>query len=293
MNPLALLRSNLFSEEYRFRWFAWALATVFAAYAGPFDTFISMGFVERLFYWGTLIGVSIVLGYTIRAIAVWIVGEDGLMSDIYGSLMMTLVFGTGLSFFNVYLLGRGTLSIETWGMHSGTVLLVCIGVNGVRGYVRWTHDRAAQGSEAPAEAEAAGSFAPPPGTSQDLAGDDASFLRRLPETLGRDLKWVSADDHYLQVQTALGAERLLMRFRDALEELAELDGMQVHRSHWVARPAAVALRRDGRKYRLVTSCGNELPVSRSYLPDLAHLDVMDDGDEGGAETAARSGSDAA
>jgi hypothetical protein len=59
-----------------------------------------------------------------------------------------------------------------------------------------------------------------------------------------------------------------MRFRDALEELSDLPGLRVHRSHWVMIDAVTEVRPDGRRHVAVLSCGTEVPVSRSYLGNL-------------------------
>jgi DNA-binding LytR/AlgR family response regulator len=61
---------------------------------------------------------------------------------------------------------------------------------------------------------------------------------------------------------------LLMRLQDAIAELDGLEGMQVHRSWWVARAAVSAIRRDDRSLRIVLENGMEVPVSRSCAPAL-------------------------
>ena len=66
------------------------------------------------------------------------------------------------------------------------------------------------------------------------------------------------------VTTDAGRFSLLMRFADAMAELDGVDGVQVHRSYWVARKAVEgAVRRNGRHYVTLID-GSEVPVSRSY-----------------------------
>ncbi|HEX9955486.1 MAG TPA: LytTR family DNA-binding domain-containing protein [Allosphingosinicella sp.] len=91
------------------------------------------------------------------------------------------------------------------------------------------------------------------------------FLRRLPPALGRDLLLLEMQDHYVRAETALGSTLLLMRFRDAVEELGP-SGMQVHRSWWVAFAAMEALEREGRSARLRLKGGGTVPVSRTCVP---------------------------
>ena len=62
------------------------------------------------------------------------------------------------------------------------------------------------------------------------------FLDRLPAKFrAADIHAVSAEDHYLRVHTSAGETMILMRLADAIRELAGLEGLQIHRSWWVAR----------------------------------------------------------
>ena len=96
----------------------------------------------------------------------------------------------------------------------------------------------------------------------------APFLSRLSARRGRNLLHLHMQDHYVEAHTDKGSELVLLRFRDAIRELEGLDGMQVHRSHWVAASAVDrAVRRDGRLFLKLTN-GDEVPVSRSFAPAL-------------------------
>ena len=72
----------------------------------------------------------------------------------------------------------------------------------------------------------------------------------------------------MRAHTALGSELILLRLRDAMAELDGIDGLQVHRSWWVARHAVDDVRRDGRNVRLVLPGGLEAPVARANLAVL-------------------------
>ncbi len=96
----------------------------------------------------------------------------------------------------------------------------------------------------------------------------APFLSRLPARLGEELLHLRMQDHYVEASTTRGTELILLRFRDALREVDGLDGMQVHRSHWVARAAVTRpVRRSGRIILELVN-GVEVPVSRSFVPAL-------------------------
>lgn len=98
-------------------------------------------------------------------------------------------------------------------------------------------------------------------------GAVARFLERLPvKYRGADLWAVSSEDHYLRIHTPRGEELILMRLADAVRELAGAEGVQVHRSWWVAKAGVADTRRDNGKLVLVLKSGKEVPVSRTYLP---------------------------
>lgn len=94
------------------------------------------------------------------------------------------------------------------------------------------------------------------------------FVDRLPAEIGTGLIALEMEDHYVRAHTTLGSELVLMRMRDAVAELDGLDGMQVHRSWWVARGAFAEIKREGRNVRLVLENGMEAPVSRANVSAL-------------------------
>ena len=94
------------------------------------------------------------------------------------------------------------------------------------------------------------------------------LLDQLPPALGSDVIALQMEDHYVRVHTALGSELVLMRLRDAMAHVSEIEGRQVHRSWWVARLAVEDVRREGRNVRLVLPGGLEAPVSRAQVGEL-------------------------
>ena len=62
-----------------------------------------------------------------------------------------------------------------------------------------------------------------------------------------------------------GSTLVLSRLSDAVAQLRGVDGLQVHRSWWVADSAVVAVRRNGSALTLKLRNGIEAPVSRTHL----------------------------
>lgn len=94
------------------------------------------------------------------------------------------------------------------------------------------------------------------------------FFKRLPVELGQKLVCLAMEDHYIRVYTERGNHLLLMRFKDALQELESYDGFQVHRSWWVSAEAIVTCEKDKRRYLLSLSNGMKVPVSKTYQDTL-------------------------
>ena len=94
------------------------------------------------------------------------------------------------------------------------------------------------------------------------------LIDQLPPELGSTIIALEMEDHYVRVHTALGSGLLLMRMRDAAALLGEQEGMQVHRSWWVARAAVEDVLRDGRNIRLKLARGIEAPVARAKVTEL-------------------------
>lgn len=97
----------------------------------------------------------------------------------------------------------------------------------------------------------------------------ARFLERLPLKLrGADVWAVEAEDHYLRLHTSKGQDLVLMRLSDAVDELAGIEGAQVHRSWWVARGAIASAKRSDGRAVLTLKDGSQVPVSRTYAGEL-------------------------
>ncbi len=95
-----------------------------------------------------------------------------------------------------------------------------------------------------------------------------AFFERIPPALGHQLIGLEMEDHYLRIHTALGSDLILCRFGDALRELQGFDGVQVHRSWYVARAAIKEMRKEGQKMTLTLRNGIEVPVSRPFQKTL-------------------------
>ena len=76
------------------------------------------------------------------------------------------------------------------------------------------------------------------------------------------------EDHYVRAHTRRGSDLILIPLKDAIAELGEVEGMQVHRSWWVARAAVAAPVANGRNLFLRLTNDMQVPVSRASVAKL-------------------------
>lgn len=113
---------------------------------------------------------------------------------------------------------------------------------------------------------------PAPQTANHWLPDDGRDVRELTPTLlsaidpplNGQIIWAEAQEHYVRIATSNEVRMVLCRFSDIVRELPGDRGMQVHRSHWVARSAIAQAVKDGQNMKLVLLSGDSVPVSRSF-----------------------------
>jgi len=230
----------------------WLCATIVTAVAGPFGTFAAQSVFFGMLYWGLVIGLSIVLGLAVKVVLrrLW-PRLSAIRTEALATLIFTCVFSPMIWWINSLWNGGDQVDGIGFGDIFGFVLLISVVLslfvhiyNGaiVAGVGRRT--------------------APVPSPAMAL-------LDRLPNDMRGEILALCARDHYVIVFTARGKTEILMRLADAIDLLGDLDGVRVHRSHWVNRAAVIAQKRvDGRMF-LVLKNDVEIPVSRSYRAEVA------------------------
>lgn len=94
------------------------------------------------------------------------------------------------------------------------------------------------------------------------------LLRRRPAGLNGVIQYLQMEDHYLRIQTDEGSDLVLHRMGDAVEDLAETDGKQVHKSWWVSHAIVDEIRNENRKRIVVARDGTIIPIGRSFENSL-------------------------
>lgn len=95
-----------------------------------------------------------------------------------------------------------------------------------------------------------------------------SPTQSMPLRLGRDVLCLQMEDHYVRVHGRDGSRLVHASLGRAAAELKGVEGMQVHRSWWVARDAVESVLEDNRSIRLRLRNGLEAPVGRTRIAAL-------------------------
>ncbi len=92
----------------------------------------------------------------------------------------------------------------------------------------------------------------------------------LPLKLHGRLVSLSAQDHYVEIVTEHGRHLQRMPFSEAVEMARNEKGMQIHRSHWAACNAMIAMEKKAERYFVKLHTGTVLPVAKSRVAQLTN-----------------------
>lgn len=103
-----------------------------------------------------------------------------------------------------------------------------------------------------------------------------ALLERLPvELRDAEIYAISAEDHYVKVHTAKGHTMILMRFKDAVRDIAPLAGIITHRSWWVAEQGVKTIKKKSRSADLTLKNDELALVSRNGLKAIRESGWVD------------------
>lgn len=198
---------------------------------------------QRLFFWSTTVATGALSGYLIGPL-IWY----GRLSNLPGPLKI-LAIGVIVSVpvtLVLFLLSEWPSSFAQLILQFGYVLLISLIIStGMYASDRLKRMNAISETPSPDPVK--------------------KFLYRLPVKYhSAELHALSAEDHYLRVHTSLGEELILLRLSDAIKELSEANGLQVHRSWWVSKAGVGETKRQKDRLFLILHSGTEVPVSRAY-----------------------------
>lgn len=238
-----------------------AVATVLLTLIGPFGTFTDLTLPWRGLYWA----VAMLCGFTILEPVIYRVlhlafrrnwhWPSALAISILAAAVPLTAAILALESVMRQPPGWGFVPVATYYFY---VLTLTVLVGGIP--TAWELHRhgvlAPHVPEPPRQAEADERTSGTPG---------ARLLNRLSLERRGEILALSMEDHYVRVFTSAGESLILLRLSDAMAEVQDMPGLQIHRSHWVASGAVDRVERlaEGRlRVHLVN--GLALPVSRTF-----------------------------
>lgn len=213
--------------------------------AGPFGTYDAMPFAPRIAYWIATALATYVVGTA--SVAVLGALTNPPRPSLAANALFGLIAGVPVAA-TVWLINRFAAGFDNPISYLALLPYCCV--------------IAAVGSPIIALLSNPAASAPIPDMERPSR---PRILDRLPLDRRGVLSHITVQDHYVDVRTDKGGALVLLRLADAIAETQGIDGLQIHRSHWVARTAVARSVRRGGRLHLELRDGTLLPVSRSNL----------------------------
>lgn len=259
-STLREMQALLFSPRF---WGAVLAVSAILGVTGPFGTLQQLDLLPRFAYWLALAFATFSVGYLSMRLTLGVVfGMAGTrpVRSVVAGIAAGLPVTATVMLFNHALFGGPVSPAADIAKLFVNCSLIAIAVS----FLVTMAGRGAQGTATP---DAIPSLAPAgngqEGTTDPFPSPALSpqvrppLIDRLPHAVRGRLSHLSMQDHYVEVHTDKGSTLVLMRLADAIREVGDIPGVQIHRSHWVALDAVT-----GRLRKLADDV--TLPVSRSY-----------------------------
>lgn len=230
-------------------WLGFACVMAVLTVSAPFDSGEEFSFPGRALYWtGISLATFFPAALIIRQIHHVLVsrGHSAWGSSLVGGLVAGVPVGLIVFAINSYIAGNDDGELKD----IPRLIALCTPITAAVALL--TNIVVGTGSEQRAD--------PQPQSSR--------LMQRLKPELRGDVLSLQAQDHYVEVTTDKGADLVLIRLSDAIAELGDADGLQVHRSWWVSKNAVKATRRDAHKLDLTLTDDRTVPVGRSRQKDV-------------------------
>ncbi|NRA86182.1 MAG: LytTR family transcriptional regulator [Rhizobiales bacterium] len=223
-------------------WVVISGVTVVCFLSGPFGTFEALPNGFRLIYWALIVFttglVSLWTHALIRTQQWTALSRIAFVSALFGLIVVGLVILLSLSLLPPIQKYPGHIKLFAYSFPSATIIFMFS--------VLFSRS----------DTELADML-------ENVRPDLFNRLEKHPEA--RKILSLSAQDHYVEVTTEMGAELCLIRLNDAIAEAAPEEGFQIHRSHWVAKSAVEKLETNGSSGQVLLVDGRILNVSQSRL----------------------------
>ena len=221
--------------------------------AGPFGTLENLSFGPRLAYWMVTVPLTFAVGVLVSAYL------SERFRDRYSHRVILVMLSCATAIFVCFtIVCLNWLAFGSAPLNSLSTPAFYLPILASAGLVALVFQLLSEHLEA----------------NNEPSAQPPAILSRLDLDKRGALVSMSVQDHYVEVTTRAGQSLILMRLSDAMRETGDVEGLQVHRSHWVARAHVVAAKRDGDKAILTLSDGRTLPASRSHIKALKDIGIL-------------------
>ena len=254
----------------------WLVTSIFGIVASPFGT-EHFPLTGRVAFWPITIGLGVLAGGLLRVVVrdCW-----GLRSFWPEAPLIAVLATLGLTplFIGLARAVAGPAQhVPSIPAMTGYIFIMSIITSTLRHAVAATwpvvpeSERVPESEPVPGSGAGAAPSVPAP-PDRDAA---ARLMARLSPELRAPLIRLQMRDHYVEVFTEAGSETVLLRMADAICAAEGVAGLQVHRSHWVARQAIRGVIRAQGKVSLALQDGTQVPVSRGNAPAVLALGLKE------------------
>lgn len=244
--------------------------SLIAVVTGPFSTFDTMSLGARAVYWPiSLAAISLAVICVIRVVRMLpgISSQHALVGIALGAFVAGPFGSVALLSVDYFLLDK-SFAVDRILRRWPPITTIAFFIAATEYYLLPQLIAKLRASSARAEESGVPHHEEVSTTTAGSTDAEPLFWRHLDGQPGSKLLSISTNDHYLDVVTDIGRERILKRMSDAIVELNGYPGLQIHRSHWVALDAIDGIERDGRKHLVRLVNGDVLPVSRPNVSQL-------------------------
>lgn len=220
---------------------------------GPFGSFFNDGPAVRVAYWVCSVVFGMVLFGTLTRLGA--AGAIRLGFPDWTALPLVILFGTMLLGAPIRL-----FAVAFWpGVVKAVPLTAwfgqCLAISAPLVVGAYFLRARQAGRAVGASSQPALSLAPVP--PEAAPSPDAS-----------NVLYLKMEDHYVRIRTEHGSRLEMGPLARVTAMLSGVEGLQTHRSWWVARRAILGVERDGRNLRLKLVDGETAPVSRASVAKL-------------------------
>lgn len=244
----------------------WLTGSIVTSLVGPFSTYEVIPLGERLLFWTSILFIAVTVASAIQISlrqifpSLKIIRLTVLSCSIFILLYWFFILIT-ISYVYSYLILPSSFFLL--GVICGVTLPIFAMIYLLSPETLYPPEETIEQVAAPSVGFVAPIIEPSvPNPAPESNGQNRFLQKFLPES-GNKLIRLAMRDHYLEVFTETGQKLLHMRFSDALQHVAGMNGEQIHRSHWINFDEITDVVRQSGKIGFRMSDGVVVPIARS------------------------------